>query len=419
MTENHPNRTAGHRPILSNRFCRNAASTVFAAVAIFQAEGVGAADTKSKPCEQQGGPGASVALVGAPSVLLVRPSHDAGVAVGRLLVRNEGTSPLLRLCLSAHLTDYQEQPTTDGVELMGQKDAQNNGCIVTATPAVGGAIQELVFTIKVDPKRLPLAGTVIVGAAALTEVKKESNASSSSSGQVPPEKCEMNTKEISQAVVVTLGSSVLTERRIIIVSTAASILFLILTLSILWKHLKNPMGASQWSFSSSTATNITFLGTILGTALASSALPDYLHYMTKQGYIVTSLLFSVVAGIAPVLYNFCCKPFGASSTDPQQPDLRGNVFLFLLADSLTIWAATGQLVTLSFMFAEFVQRFLVPAIAEYLAGGIAIVSSCALMVFCLRIAKFYAKDHPARAGIAKEADMAGVGVLVAPRWNAL
>jgi len=176
------------------------------------------------------------------------------------------------------------------------------------------------------------------------------------------------------------------------------------------------MGASQWSFSSSTATNITFLGTILGTALASSALPDYLHYKTKQGYIVTSLLFSVVAGIAPVLYNFCCKPFGASSTDPQQPDLRGNVFLFLLADSLTIWAATGQLMTLSFMFAEFVPRSLVPAIAEYLAGGIAIVSSCALMVFCLRIAKFYAKDHPARAGIAaKEADVAGVGVVVARR----
>lgn len=90
--------------MLSNRFRRNVTRTVFAAVAIFQAEAVGAADTKSKPCDQQGAPGTSIALVSAPSVLLVRPSLDLDVAVGRLLVRNEGTSPLLRLCLSAHVS---------------------------------------------------------------------------------------------------------------------------------------------------------------------------------------------------------------------------------------------------------------------------------------------------------------------------
>jgi hypothetical protein len=319
--------------------------------------------------------------------------------------------------------DYQETDIESEIKLDSENGTQKKNCFVPTAPTPPGVVQGLSFSIKADPDHLPMSGTILIGAFTEAEVKKDVAAKSTSVGQTPTQKCELSAKELSQTVVITLGSTVPNASRIILFSAFLSILFFAVALSRFWKHRTEPMGASQWSFSSSAATNITFLGTVLGTVIASSALPDYPHYMTKQGYIVASLLFSIMAGLAPILYNFLCEPSGDGATDPQQLNLRGSVLLFLLADTLTIWAALGQLATIALLFAEFAARLLVPIIAQYLAWTIGGAVGCSLVVFCFRIAGYYAKEHPIRTAATdstvKRLDATTSVHTQPPRWNVL
>lgn len=182
------------------------------------------------------------------------------------------------------------------------------------------------------------------------------------------------------------------------------------------------MGASQWSFSSSAATNLTIAGSLLGSVLASSALPDFPHYMTKQSYIVLSLLFAVLVALSPVLYNFFCTPVGPDPANSQLLVFQGWVWLFFVADALTIWAVSGQLSTLSLLFTEFVARQHVSKVAAAIAWIVTGAVDISLFVYCIRTARYYVKEPAKKARVAVEG-VEALGEVEAsslpPRWTAL
>jgi hypothetical protein len=183
------------------------------------------------------------------------------------------------------------------------------------------------------------------------------------------------------------------------------------------------MGPSQWSFSSSTATNLTVFGSLLGTALACSALPDYPHFITKQGYVVLSLLFATLAALSPILYNFLCRPTKPNPQSPQLLDFEGTVFLFLLSDSITIWAVLGQMACLCLLLYEFAARRLVEGWSIWSIVVVAGVVAISLCSYCYRVARYYIQKHPFRTQQPPSTINASIAPLevdrTAPRWFAL
>ncbi len=387
------------------------------------------------PCTQCSSPNASISLVGAPATLILKPTRqrDKPRAVGHIYVRNDGTVPLSQWCATVYSSDYQDQPRTVVVSLGDSPSSETTACQVVNVPP--GEIQDLALSIDVDGTRLPISGMVTISAKGFgltngnskqdkqdQKDKTKADRSGLREERTESEKCQFSTKQISQNIIVSVLASASHASTAMFVTALAASGFLAFCLSLFWRSLNTPMGASQWSFSSSTATNLTLVGSLLGAVLTSTALPDYPHYMTKQSYIVLSLLFAVLAGLAPTLYNLCCKPTVAPD-NPQIVNFEGTVFLFLAADAITIWAALGQLTCLSLLFAEFAARKFVSTLSVWSALPVALAVAVALLTYSFRVVRFYVEEYPARTQEApKEAQVPEAALAPtksAPRWAAL
>jgi hypothetical protein len=272
---------------------------------------------------------------------------------------------------------------------------------------LAGAVQDLRLFLDVQDADLPASGFVVVGATA--------------------PKCTDGGKQLTQSFVIPSSAAARSSCWITIPTAAAALVAFVIAIVNFRSDLTKPMGPSEWSFSGSAATNLGVAGTLLTGVLVSSAVPDYPHYLTKQGYFVLSLLFGIVVTFAPILYNFCCKPTGPDPTNPQSPEFAGSVRLFLLSGALTIWGVFGQLATMSVMFQEFAIR---KTISELSAWGEWIVAGSigvSILSYCYRCANYYVKDHPARLS-APERDKLGPNMQAsvqasmtsngAPRWTA-
>jgi len=310
------------------------------------------------------------------------------------------------------------------VGLAGSQLSTNGTCQDMSIPP--GGIEDVTLDIQVNKNQLPYSGVVFIGATGQgsqekKQEKKEDKtppaagrAAQSGSAVAKAEmvSCMVSPKQLSQTVAVTLAGSASRAWCAVLASGVLACVFLVTFLAYFSKELSLPMGTSQWSFSSSAATNLTVVGSLLGTALVSSALPDSPHYMTKQTYVVLSILFAVLAGLAPVLYNFFCKPYRQNPTNPDLLDFQGWVWLFLTADALTIWAVSGQLSTLSLLFNEFAARQHIPEADVWVVWGSGGAIVLSLFFYCGRTTNFYVSQHPARTFVEGQEQLP-------PRWTAL
>jgi hypothetical protein len=304
-----------------------------------------------------------------------------------------------------------------------------------------GVIKDFALKLEVDPKRLPISGMAIIGASGLslqndtkaeevknpTDKQKKNNKQhmeidESSPGTEGPkhQACTVNAKQVSQNVVLTLADSAWHACLIIGVNAFVGLICFLISVVGLSGKLSTPMGASQWSFSSSAATNLTIVGSLLGSVIASSALPDFPHYMTKQSYIVLSLFFAVLVALSPVLYNFFCKPVGQDPVNSQFLVFQGWVWLFFIADALTIWAVSGQLSTMSLLFTEFAARQHVSRVTAAITWIVTGVVDLSLLIYCIRTARYYVRQGPTREGLEEGVEKGLVQVTALPRrWTAL
>ncbi|MDP9161436.1 MAG: hypothetical protein M3O09_14540 [Acidobacteriota bacterium] len=356
---------------------------------------------------------ATISLAAAPATLLLKPDSTTNNATGHIFVRNDGTASLSNWCAVGHFTDFADLPQKMKLGLGGGQLSDTKACQeLMVNP---GAIEELTLSIQVSGRHLPSSGVIVIGATGQStleatkledrkdqrEVIKKSKSQRTNDGykvkdSVKKVPCRVNAKEVFQAVVMTPSNSASHAWCTIWVTALVALGFLVSLLVTFSEKLSLPMGSSQWSFTSSAATNLTVVGSLLGTVLASSALPEYPHYMTKQSYVVLSLLFAVLAGLSPVVYNFFCKPVGPNKDNPQLLDFQGWVWLFLAADALTVWAVAGQLSTLGLLFHEFAAKQHISGTSAWIACAVASMLFLSLLSYCARTAKFYISDHPLR-----------------------
>jgi hypothetical protein len=338
-------------------------------------------------CNSTSNAATSISFAGTPGPVIFRPVLRNGqkLAIGHLYARNDSGFPLSQWCFRGYFLDYLDQPENVVLSLNGVQQLSNDSCITLNVNA--GIIQDFSFSIAIKEAVLPISGFVALKSSGTKEEQHDSDAMRQNvlgqrpraRANQPPEKCIATSKEISQIVVVPSTESTYNAEQVILTTGLIGGVFLI---ACLWKFkgkLTRPMGSSQWTFSSSAATNLAVVGSLLGVVLVSSSIPDFPHQMSKQSFIVVGLTFAVLAGLSPILYNFLCKPIGPNSTNPQILDFEGWVWLFLVADALTIWAACGQLATLMLLFNEFAIRQFISKLSVVCAWSVAIAVAMALL----------------------------------------
>jgi hypothetical protein len=124
------------------------------------------------------------------------------------------------------------------------------------------------------------------------------------------------------------------------------------------------MGPGKWDYNQSWASTITGMGLILGSVLSAQVLPAAPIHLPKQSYGALGVLFAALIVLAPLLYNMVRFPVQVHP-DPKQPDkteiqYQGFVGVFLVASTLTVWGATGQLITIGLLFDEIRRMGVLP-----------------------------------------------------------
>jgi hypothetical protein len=116
------------------------------------------------------------------------------------------------------------------------------------------------------------------------------------------------------------------------------------------------MGSVRWDASKSWASTFTAVGALLSMVLSSSqvVLPEpKLLMMSKGAYSGLSLFFGALIVLAAFAYNATMRPASVTTLPGvAQKELRGMVVSFLLATTLAVWGASGQIGTLLLLVEE-------------------------------------------------------------------
>jgi hypothetical protein len=376
-------------------------------------------------CKQPEGT-AAVAFVDSPrSAPAIRPVRESDVARAHvpLFIRNDGSVPLTHWCVNADFSDYQDLPSMPEFEI---RDVSRTTVLSPTTNVRAdercfnkqvepGSVFGVDVLFVVPPDRLPLSGTITV--AADGESREASKQPSSNAAAAVP--CVVEAKEITRSLLLSAPSNETYSTWIVCGSAFVAFIFCCMAIAVFWRGLRLPMGGAQWDFTSSWATHVTVGGGILGIVFAASLLPDYPHFLTKQAYMTINLLFSVLIVLAPAVYNLTCSP---SSPDANgSVSYKGIVLFFLGAAVVTMWAVIGQLLTIGFLFREFVVRSYValPSIVVFFA--VLTFVGLSLLTFCWRNIKAYAPPPPPKEEkdrLRSEAVEEGRGPEVVRKWNA-
>jgi hypothetical protein len=132
---------------------------------------------------------------------------------------------------------------------------------------------------------------------------------------------------------------------------------------------RHRFGDASWDFQKSWSSNLTVIGGILATTVASGALPSEVAKSTR--YAGLGLLFAVLALVAPFAF--------AATKDASG----GFVWAFLITSLITLWATFGQLTTAYLLFGELQTDTSLPGFTTWLLLGIAIGAAVLLAVYAV------------------------------------
>lgn len=117
--------------------------------------------------------------------------------------------------------------------------------------------------------------------------------------------------------------------------------------------LTSRMGQGQWDFSTSFATNIAIIGSVLALVLSSGILPTPTNILPDTAYGGLAVFFGSIVIIAPLLYNGTADRVHVSPGDVDTAaEYHGTVWGFLLAALLTEWGLLGSVATVFVIFLE-------------------------------------------------------------------
>jgi hypothetical protein len=274
-----------------------------------------------------------------------------------LNLRNEGPTQPDQLCASAHLADIKGAPQSVSVALsqIGTDKSEPTfeediSCFKIDPP--WKAFQEIPFDLqlRVDSTFIPLSGSITLN----SDVKsKETSAPQPPDPRASSYDCTSSSKLLTQSVMLLPSISSSWLEVPLIGAFVTALAYLLISLWVLRKSLRKPVGGPQWNFATSFATNFTIGTGLLTPLLGANVITDALHYMTKFHYVLLSMLFAGLLLLAPGIFSFFSiprentTPAGQTSTVPI-----GSVGLFLATAALMICAVLGQLITVGLAFAE-------------------------------------------------------------------
>jgi hypothetical protein len=166
--------------------------------------------------------------------------------------------------------------------------------------------------------------------------------------------------------------------------TAVVVVVTALALRLRNKPLFHVMGSVNWSFEKSWGANVTLGGALLMTLLGLTMFPDRPHLMTKASYSLLQVLFGAIVSLAPLVYNLIRREVQVDSGGTPRVEVQGYVITFLIAGGLVLWAAMGQVATLSVVIEEFVVGGALDKSAGRTLQGLAALLFLLLLVYGFR-----------------------------------
>jgi hypothetical protein len=149
-------------------------------------------------------------------------------------------------------------------------------------------------------------------------------------------------------------------------------------------RLFHVMGSVNWSFERSWGANVTLGGALLMTLLGLTMFPDRPHLMTKVSYSLLQVLFGALVSLAPLVYNLIRREVQVNIGGIPRVEVQGYVIMFLIAGGLVLWAALGQVATLSIVTEEFISSGTLEWTAGRALQGLAILLFLLLLVYGFR-----------------------------------
>jgi len=108
--------------------------------------------------------------------------------------------------------------------------------------------------------------------------------------------------------------------------------------------LDRTMGLPSWDFTRSWASNVTVAAGLLTISTLPSLMPAGKPPLTTAGYTGLSVMFTLLAALAPMVFNFSrTVRVRTQGANPPEIISEGGARMFLLAAVLTLWGAIGQL----------------------------------------------------------------------------
>jgi hypothetical protein len=148
--------------------------------------------------------------------------------------------------------------------------------------------------------------------------------------------------------------------------------------------LKGRIGPANWDFTKSWGSNLTALGALLGTIIAAGVLPDQTA-VPKTTYAGLNLFFGALILIGPLVYTATQTSAAADpAKSPQEPQLQGYVWSFLLASAITLWAMLGELGTILAVFNEIRVGETMPQAIVWVLGVLLVISAGLLLAMSWR-----------------------------------
>ena len=140
------------------------------------------------------------------------------------------------------------------------------------------------------------------------------------------------------------------------------------------KHPSNVEGIATWDYTTSWASNVNAAGATINVFISIVPSLGHAHYFTKTTYVVTSVLFGALVGLAPTIYNLLA---------PLANFARWRAICFVLCCFLTMWGVFGQLMTLALIIMESVADKVLEASLAQAFGVTLVVTGIAVATYAI------------------------------------
>jgi len=147
------------------------------------------------------------------------------------------------------------------------------------------------------------------------------------------------------------------------------------------------VGPPSYSIDKSWSTNLAVFGVLFGTFFSAKIVTTP-KYVLDPGYALLSVLFALLALIAPIVFVALSDVKLVYKSGSAIPEIQsqGNASAFLITMLVTLWAALGQLATLGTLTAEVINAHKVADVTAILFL-ILIAAAAAVVGNALRTSK--------------------------------